>query len=302
MSGERIIIQDVGPRDGLQNQPRVLPVAQRLELIHALLAAGLRHIQVAAFVSPRHVPAMAGAEEIVRSLNEEEGQFSVLIPNLKGYELARDAGARTVEMVLYGSEGMANANARMSCAQVDQQAVEILGHASEDGIDVVSTISVAFECPFDGVIEPGHVIEMTRWLLDQGSQVVVIADTIGAAHPAMVEELMSTLVAEHGAGRLGCHFHDTRAMGLANVYAALQAGIRRFDASIGRVGGCPFAPGAAGNVATEDVAMMVGQMGFDSGIDLEKLLEASELVKDLTGNAPGGRAKPWLQGHLAKTA
>ncbi len=302
MSQETIIIQDVGPRDGLQSQPRVLPVEQRLELIRALLTAGLRHIQIAAFVSPKHVPAMAGAEEIVRAMAGEKGEFSVLVPNLKGYELARAAGSRLIEMVLYGSEGMANANARMSAAAVDQQASEILERAADDGIRVISTISVAFECPFDGPVDPARIEEMTDRLLAQGSEVVVIADTIGAAHPAMVERLLTALVDMHGAASLGCHFHDTRAMGLANVYAAIHAGIRRFDASIGRVGGCPFAPGAAGNVATEDVAMMVEQMGFDTGIDMQNLLDASALVKELTGNAPGGRANAWLQSQLARTA
>ncbi len=302
MSRERIQVQDVGPRDGLQNQPRVLPVDQRLRLIRALIRAGLKHIQVGAFVSPRHVPAMAGAADIVQALKDDEGEFSVLIPNLKGYELARDAGATMVEMVLYGSQGMAEANARMSREQADQQAREILEMAREDEIGVVSTISVAFECPFDGPVSPAVIDEMAGWLLDEGSGLVVIADTIGAADPVRVRNMMRGLVENHGAARLGCHFHDTRAMGLANVYAAIESGIRRFDASIGGVGGCPFAPGASGNVATEDVVMMCEQMGFETGIDMRRLMEASALVKSLTGNAPGGRAAPWLEHQLAKTA
>lgn len=302
MSREPLIIQDVGPRDGLQNQPRVLSPEQRLAIVRALIGAGLRHIQVAAFVSPKHVPAMAGAEQIVRALADEAGEFSVLIPNMKGYELARDAGARIVEMVLYGTDGMARANANMSRREAEVQAADILARAREDGIRVVSTLSVAFECPFDGPVAPSVIEDMTDRFLALGSDVVVIADSIGAADPGAVARLMSTLVGAHGADRLGCHFHDTRAMGLANVYAALEAGIRRFDASIGRLGGCPFAPGASGNVATEDVVMMAEQMGYDTGIDLRKLLEASALVKDLTGSAPGGRAEPWLERQLAKTA
>lgn len=302
MSREPLVIQDVGPRDGLQNQPRVLAVEQRLEIIRALVDAGLRYIQVAAFVSPKHVPAMAGAREIVKAVAGMEGEFSVLVPNLKGYELAREAGARIIEMVLYGSEGMAMANARTSRRDVEDQAAEILSRAGQDDIRVVSTISVAFDCPFDGPVAPTVIEELTDRLLSQGSDVVVIADTIGAADPARVSRLVHALVDNHGADRLGCHFHDTRAMGLANVYAAIEAGIRRFDASIGRLGGCPFAPGASGNVATEDLVMMVEQMGFDTGIDLSRLLEASALVKQLTGNAPGGRAAPWLEQHLAKSA
>ena len=302
MRCDRIIVQDVGPRDGLQNQPRELAPEQRLEIIRALHAAGVGHIQVGAFVSPRAVPAMAGAEQILRGLDGLKGQFSVLIPNLKGYELARDAGAEIVEMVLYGSEGMAQANVRMSRGRAEEQAAEILAQARRDGIRVLSTVSVAYECPFDGPVDPDVVEDIAARFLDEGSDVVVIADTIGAADPSMVSSLMSSLVKRHGAEKLSCHFHDTRAMGLANVYAALEAGIRRFDASIAGVGGCPFAPGASGNVATEDLVMMAEQMGFETGIDLAALLEAAELVKKLTGNAPGGRAEPWLKRQLAKSA
>lgn len=302
MSGEKIIIQDVGPRDGLQNQPRELAPEQRLEIIRALVAAGVSYIQVGAFVSPKAVPAMAGAGQILQGLAGEQGEFSVLIPNQKGYELAQAAGAKIVEMVLYGSDGMAQANVNMSREQAEAQAFNILARAREDGIRVLSTISVAYECPFDGPVDPGLIREITARFLDQGSDVVVIADTIGAADPAMVSSLMRSLVDRHGADRLSCHFHDTRAMGLANVYAAIEAGIRRFDASIAGVGGCPFAPGASGNVATEDVVMMAEQLGHDTGIDMSALLKAAELVKKLTGNAPGGRAAPWLERKLAKTA
>lgn len=302
MSRETLVIHDVGPRDGLQNQPKVLTPAERLAIIRALLAAGVEHIQVAAFVSPKAVPAMAGAAEILAGLEGEDGSFTVLIPNMKGYELARAAGARRLEMVLYGTDAMAEANARMSRAQAEEVTAAILERARADGVEVVSTISVAFECPFAGPVDPGVIQDMTARFLDLGSAAVVIADTIGAADPGRVSRLMDALVERHGADRLGCHFHDTRAMGLANVYAALEAGIRRFDASVGGVGGCPFAPGASGNVATEDVVMMAEQMGFATGIDLRGLMRAADLVAELTGNAPGGRAAPWLRRRLAKTA
>jgi hydroxymethylglutaryl-CoA lyase len=219
---------------------------------------------------------------------------------MKGYELASAAGARSVTMVLYGSEGMAQKNARMGKQQAEAITAEILQRARRDGIRVSVAIATAFECPFDGPTDPAEVERITAQFLRLGADEVAIADTIGAANPAQVRTLMDDLVSRHGAERLSCHFHDTRAMGLANVFAALESGIRKFDASIGGLGGCPFAPGASGNVATEDVAMMLQQMGYDTGIDLRALMAAAALAKNLTGTAPGGRAMPWLRRQLEK--
>lgn len=302
MNREKVIIQDVGPRDGLQNQPKILTPQQRLQIVHALIAAGLEHIQVASFVSPKAVPAMAGAKEIVDGLKGKPGKFSVLVPNVKGYELATEAGAKIIEMVVYGTDGFAQANARMSREAAEEASAEILRRAGNDGVEIITTISASFDCPFDGKVDPEIVSSMTARLLERGSSIVVVADTIGSADPVRVRSLMNELVATHGSQRLCCHFHDTRAMGLANVFAALESGVRRFDASVAGVGGCPFAPGASGNVATEDVVMMLEQMGFDTGVDLRKLMEASQLVAELTENASGGRAAPWLKQMLAKTA
>jgi len=301
--GERVIVNDVGPRDGLQNQPRTLQPEQRLELIRALIDAGMKHIEVGSFVSPKAVPAMAGADQVVAGLPAgSDACFTVLIPNMKGYELAEAAGARSVTMVLYGSEGMAQKNARLSKDQAQVVTAEILERARHDGIRVSAAIATAFECPFDGPTDPAEVERIADRFLQLGADEIVIADTIGAANPAQVRDLMDRLVEQHGAERLSCHFHDTRAMGLANVFAALESGIRKFDASIGGLGGCPFAPGASGNVATEDVVMMLQQMGYDTGIDLRALIAAAGLAKQLTGTAPGGRAMPWLQGHLSKAS
>lgn len=296
-----VIITDVGPRDGLQNQPRHLSPNQRIRLVRALANAGVRHIEAGAFVSPKAVPAMAGTDEVLAGL-EEVGdlELTVLIPNLRGYDLARSAGANGVCMVLYASEGMAQANVRMSRDQVEGQAREIVRQAAQDGLRVTATIAVAFECPYDGAVDPAVTLATARRFLDAGVDQLCIADTIGAANPGQVRDLTRALVDEHGAGRLGCHFHDTRALGLANVFAALESGIRRFDASIAGLGGCPFAPGASGNVATEDIAMMVAQMGFETGIKLPQLMQAAELAKELTGTAPGGRASAWLNRHLEK--
>lgn len=298
---DAITINDVGPRDGLQNQPRILTPEERVRLIQALLAAGVRHVEVGAFVSPKAVPAMAGTDEVLRRLGErEKATFTALIPNLRGYELAVEAGVKSVCMVLYGSEGMAQANARMSRRQAEAVTADILRQARADGIRVTATIAVAFECPFDGRVAPELIRDLAGRFLQLGADELCIADTIGAANPAQVRDLTQGLVEDNGPLRMSCHFHDTRAMALANVFAAVESGVRKFDASIGGLGGCPFAPGASGNVATEDVVMMLGQMGFSSGIDLDGLMRAAAIARQMTGTAPGGRATAWLERYLAK--
>ena len=302
---ENIVITDVGPRDGLQNQPKTLSIEQRVELIRAIAAAGVPQIEVGSFVSPKAVPAMAGTDRVFAALDAQpdfKTPSIALIPNLKGYELARDAGAKTVTMVLYASNGMAQKNAAMSMTDAEDVTMKILRLAKQDGIEVIATIAVAFACPFDGPSDPLLVQTIASKFIEAGADQLVLADTIGSADPQQVRVLTDVLVKSHGASQLGCHFHDTRAMGLANVYAAVESGVRRFDSSIAGLGGCPFAPGATGNVATDDVAMMLQQMGFETGIDLSKLMEASNLAETLTGTAPGGRSKVWLQGHLAKQA
>jgi len=297
---DRVVINDVGPRDGLQNQPKILSVAERLQLIRALRDANVEHVEVGAFVSPKAVPAMAGTDEVVQSLAGESGNFSVLIPNRRGYDLAAAAGANTVAMVLYASDGMAQKNVAMTRAQADDATLEILQQARHDGVEVIATIAVAFECPFDGPTDPDIVMSTADKFIQAGASQIVIADTIGAANPAQVTNMMKALVGRHGADQIVCHFHDTRALGMANVFAAVQQGVRRFDASIGGLGGCPFAPGATGNIATEDAVMMLHSMGYETNIDLDKLMDASDLAESLTGTAPGGRSKKWLKPYLEK--
>ncbi len=294
---EHVIVNDVAPRDGLQNQSRLLSPAQRLNLIHALLDAGLRHIEIGAFVSPRAVPAMAGAEEIAAGLAGIDAEFSALIPNRKGYERARDAGIRTLGLVVAASNSFNERNINMSSARALAVAREVLALSRSDGLRVQVSIATAWECPFEGAVPAQTVCRLADDLFDAGASELIIADTIGAAHPAQVRDLMQALADRHGAQRLICHFHDTRALALANAFAALDAGIRRFDASAGGLGGCPFAPGATGNVATEDLVMMLSLMGYETGIDMVKLIEAGRLAGELTGQPTGGRAAAWLARH-----
>ena len=299
----RAVINEVGPRDGLQSQSRILSVEERLRLIGSLEEAGIRRIEVGSFASPIAVPAMAGTDRLLQRLNGEgRTTYTSMVPNLKGYAFAREAGAASVTAIAYASETMAQRNVRMTLAEAERAAGDILRLARDDGVEAIVIVAVAFGCPFEGAVDPGFVGEIAARYLEAGAARLVLADTIGAADPAQVGRLARGLIEEHGAARLGCHFHDTRAMGLANVYAALEAGIRWFDSSIGGLGGCPFAPGASGNVATEDVVMMLHQMGFQTGIDLPQLLTASDLATRLTGTAPGGRAREWLREHLGEPA
>lgn len=300
MKSEQVVINEVGPRDGLQTQARTLTVEQRLQLIEALMAANLRHLEVGSFVSPRAVPQMANTDQLLARLPRDEGtEFSVLVPNLKGFELAAAAGAATVAVVVSATETMNQRNINMSLRETLEAARTIIGLGRERGIRVQAYLSVAFECPFEGRVPAGVVLDQADQLMDCGADELVIADTIGAADPAAVRGLMDALVESHGTAPLACHFHDTRAMGLANVFAAIESGVRRFDSSVGGLGGCPFAPGARGNVATEDVVMMCEQMGLATGIDMPALLRAVDLVSELTGSPQGGRAHYWLSNNAA---
>lgn len=298
--GEHVVINDVGPRDGLQNQPKHLSVDERLELIMALIEAGLPAIEVGALVSPKAVPAMAGSDEILQRLPKVDCAFSALIPNRRGYDNGAALGAPLMSLVLAVSNTMNEKNIRMTNDQILTVSRDVLAQAKQDGNTVQAYVATAWACPFEGRIKADDVLSMSEQLLKAGASRLVIADTIGAADPQGVHSLMTRLAAAFGADNLACHFHDTRAMGLANVYAALEAGIRHFDASIAGLGGCPFAPGASGNVATEDVVMMLHQMGYETGIDMRALLSAADLAIELTGTAKGGKAKYWLEQQLAQ--
>ena len=296
----QVVVNEVGPRDGLQSQSRILSIEERVALIDSLLAAGVRDIEAGAFVSPKAVPAMAGTAAVLEQIDLGAARFSVLVPNVYGYELARDAGAECVAMVAYATERMATENAKMSREQALKATETMLAKSEVDGLKVIVTIVVAFECPFEGVVEHDIVVRTCDRLFNAGASLVVLADTIGAANPATVEALLERLLGQFDSAHVACHFHDTRALALANVYAALNCGIRRFDASIAGLGGCPFAPGAKGNVATEDIVMMLQAMGFETGINLRKLIDASDFAEEATGSARGGRSKSWLKPHLLK--
>lgn len=295
MSTDFVFINEVGPRDGLQNQKTLLSPSDRLQLIEQLANAKLPGIEVASFVNPKAVPAMAGADEILQGLSGiKDCEISVLVPNHKGFELARDAGAEIITVVPSATETMNQKNINMSLDQTISSSCAILEEAKKSNLKTRAYVSVAWECPYEGKVAPKVVLDIAAQLLTSGADEIILADTIGAANPAGVGLLFKDCVKEFGHQILSGHFHDTRAMALANVCAALSEGIRKFDSCIGGLGGCPFAPGAAGNLATEDLANMLDQMGFVTDVDLTKLSEIVLFCESLLNAPLGGRMSAWL--------
>lgn len=290
-----VVVNEVGPRDGLQSQSRHLDSEQRLEMIRILAATGISSIEAGSFVSPKAVPQMAGAGDLFPQLPDPERvHYSALIPNRRGYELACAAGARTVSVVLSSTETMNQRNIGMSLERTVAVCAELMQQAAADGVEGWAYLAVAYECPFEGLTPAQRVLELADRMIAAGARKLIIADTIGAANPAQVRHLIGALATNHGADRVSCHFHDTRGMALANVLASLEAGVRNFDSSIGGLGGCPFSPGASGNVATEDVVLMLESMGLGTGIDLAALTGAVRRCGVLLGTRLGGHAFRWL--------
>jgi hydroxymethylglutaryl-CoA lyase len=294
---EQIHITDVSPRDGLQNQKVPVDTQAKLQLIRLLAAAGVRSVEATSFVSPKAVPQMADAGELVPLILAQLPALrtSVLVPNLRGLERAHAAGAREIAVVLSATETMNQKNINMGLQQATEVSAQTLQAAQALGLRTRAYVAVAFDCPFEGPTPLGTVLALSERMHAAGAGEVVIADTIGSASPGMVKERLGALVQVLPAAQLAVHFHDTRGMGAANAWAALEAGIRRFDASVGGIGGCPFAPGAAGNLATEDLVLMAERSGFSTGIATDGLLEAIRFAEALLQRPLGGRAIAWLR-------
>jgi hydroxymethylglutaryl-CoA lyase len=293
---DRVIVNEVGLRDGLQNQPRLVPVEGKLELLDALIAAGVRSVEATSFVSPKAVPQMADAAELYGRLPLDKGvTYEALVPNEKGYERAVAAGAKTVALVLASTEMMNVKNIGMSLERAIEVNIAVIKRAAAEGIKPRSYISTAVGCPYEGDVAPEVVFDLAARMFEAGAAEVAVADTIGSGDPAQVSFIFETLANRYGADRLAAHFHDTRGLALANTWAALERGIRKFDTSIGGLGGCPFAPGATGNVATEDVVHMVERCGFETGIDLKGLRKAVAVAEKHTAQKLGGRILSWIE-------
>lgn len=294
---ERIHITDVAPRDGLQNQQVPVGTDAKFELIRLLAAAGVQSVEATSFVSPKAVPQMADAADLVPRILSQLPQLrtSVLVPNLKGLERAHVAGAQEIAVVLSATETMNQKNINMGLEQAAQVSEQTLTAAQALGLRTRAYVAVAFDCPFEGATPLERLLSLAERMHGAGAGEVVIADTIGSASPGMVKERMAALAGVLPVSRLAVHFHDTRGMGVANAWAALEAGVRRFDASVGGIGGCPFAPGAAGNVATEDLVLMAERSGFATGIALDGLLDAIDFAQEQLQMPLGGRAITWLR-------
>lgn len=298
MNGREVIhITDVAPRDGLQNQAIHLDTADKLRLIELLVDAGLRSIEATSFVSPRAVPQMADAAELLAQVQARLPALrtSVLVPNLKGLERAHAAGAQEIAVVLSASETMNRRNINMGLDQATEVSEQTLAAARALGLRTRAYVAVAFDCPFEGETPLDEVLRLAARMHTAAADEIVIADTIGSASPGQVKQRFAALRGVVPVERLAVHLHDTRGMGVANAWAALEAGVRRFDASVGGIGGCPFAPGAAGNVATEDLVLMAERSGFATGIALPGLLAAVDFAQDRLQRPLGGRAITWLR-------
>jgi hydroxymethylglutaryl-CoA lyase len=292
-------IREVGPRDGLQNEPPV-PVADRVRLIDALAAAGVRRIEAASFVHPAAIPAMAGAEEVLATIaRRPDVRYTALVPNRRGAERALDAGADELEAVVSASATHNLKNLKRTPDETVDQIAGVIELAHAAGRPVDAAVATCFGCPYEGDIDPAVVASYARRLVDLGADTVFFGDTTGMGSPRRVGLLLDAVEAAGiDLGIVGLHLHDTRGTGLANAYAALERGVTRFDASIGGLGGCPYAPGASGNIATEDLVHMVEDLGVSTGISLDGLIAAAHLAEEIVGRRLPGqvmRAGPRTQ-------
>jgi isopropylmalate/homocitrate/citramalate synthase len=283
----RIEVVDVGPRDGLQNEDEILSPEVRARLCERLAAAGVPRIEAASFVNPKRVPQMAGAEEVLAAIERSPGtSYAGLVLNERGYERAIEAGVDEVRYAFPVTETFAERNQNTTVADATLLAARLVERARLDGVRVSITLSTAFGDPFEGRVEPGHVLEIAASVAASGPDEIVLADTIGVGVPSQVRDLVEG-VAAHGI-TVGCHFHDTRNTGIANAAAAVESGATVLDASVGGTGGCPFAPRATGNIATEDLVYLLHNMGYTTGIDLDALIEvATWLARQLDKELPG---------------
>ena len=285
---DKVTINEVGPRDGLQNIENILSVDERLRLIRSLEQAGIELIEIGSFVNDKAVPAMSNTDELINKLGNIDN-YSVLIPNKKGLDKAKDNGVKEICTVLCVTDSMNQKNINQTVQETLNDLKEIFKEGLRNGIRTKCYVSVAYHCPYEGKVDAAYVNDVIGQLIDYQVEELVIADTIGAANPKEVTSLLSSLKSQYKDSSFSCHFHDTRALGLANVYASLVAGINKFDSCIGGLGGCPFAPNSSGNLATEDLVSMLEMMNITTGVNLDKLIESRELASEYTSLSLKGR-------------
>jgi hydroxymethylglutaryl-CoA lyase len=299
---DSVRIIEMGPRDGLQNEKMPVSTADRIAFVRALVGAGLKTVEVGAFVSPKAIPQMVGSDEVMRGVAQLPGEFHVLVPNVKGYEAARAAGAKVISVFAAASEGFSRANINCGIEESLERFKPVVAHARADGIKVRGYVSCVLGCPYDGEIKPQAVVDVARALWDLGCYEISLGDTIGVGTPYKAREMLRAVSGDVPATHLAMHFHDTYGQALANLYAGMEEGVRVIDAAAGGLGGCPFAPGATGNVATEDVVYMLEGMGIPSGVDMDKLLAATNEISRLINRPPVSRVAAALNAKAKRAS
>lgn len=281
---DKVTLFEMGPRDGLQNEKKLIDTADKIKLVDLLSECGFSKIEVTSFVSPKWVPQMADAAEVLAGINRRQGiAYAALTPNLRGYEGAKAARADEVAIFASASEGFSQKNINCSIAESLERFAPVLAAAKADNIPVRGYVSCVTDCPYDGPTPPGSTARVAKALYDMGCYEISLGDTIGAANPETTSKMLELVLRNVPAAKLAGHFHDTKSRALDNIEVCLGYGLRTFDAAVGGLGGCPYAPGAKGNVATEKVAHLLHSKGFSTGLDLEKLAKASQFAQSLKG-------------------
>ncbi|MBO9539861.1 hydroxymethylglutaryl-CoA lyase [bacterium] len=297
---KRVTVVEVGPRDGLQNEKTPVSTADKVRFIDCLSATGLSHIEVTSFVNPAWIPPLADAVEVASLIQRRPGvTYTGLVPNLKGYQRAKEAGLDAIALFMSATETHSKKNINKSIDEALSVLSEVATAAREDGVAVRAYLSVVFGCPYEGKVDPAAVVRIVNALLEMGVYQISLGDTTGMANPVQVRALLERLSREVSLDRFALHFHDTRGTALANVMAGLEMGITTFDASAGGLGGCPYAPGASGNLATDDLVYVLHEMGIETGIDLDKLLDCSAMMQRVLGKELPSR---YLKSRLAACA
>jgi hydroxymethylglutaryl-CoA lyase len=289
---DRVSVYEVSPRDGLQNESATVPLSGKLRLIDALVSAGLDRIEVTSFVSPKWIPQLADADELVEALTQREhapAKWSALCPNARGLERAQKAGIREIAVFMSASETHNEKNVNKTISATISAFEETIGPAREAGRRVRGYVSTVWGCPYEGAVSLDASIPIAKKLFEMGCYQISFGDTIGAGTPRQTKEIMKRALDALPIEAVAMHMHDTRGTALANILVGLELGVRHFDASVGGLGGCPYAPGAAGNVATEDLVYMLHGMGVTTGIDLERLVEAARAAESIVGRPLPGK-------------
>ncbi len=303
---ERVTVYEVGPRDGLQNEARQVPTADKVRFINALVGAGVRNIEITSFVSPKWIPQLADAADVARSVARPDGvRFSALVPNRRGLDAALAAGMPEIAVFLSASETHNKKNVNKTIEETLRAFEEVVPPARAAGVPVRAYVSTVFGCPYEGDVDPARVTWLTRELRAMGVYQVSLGDTIGVANPRQVQQVLERVLADvpargdDGVDLLAVHFHDTQGTALANCLVSLTLGITTIDSSVGGLGGCPYAPGASGNLATDDLVAMLHAMGVQTGIDLDKLIDCARLAATFVGHELPSK---YMKAHIGKQA